>query len=94
MNTSVKTITITVKGKVQGVYFRQSTKDLATKLQITGTVANLNDGSVLITATATPDQLQQLIDWAYRGPSGASVHNVQVAEVQLKQFDGFRIVRM
>ena len=93
MTSSLKTIFITVTGKVQGVYFRQSTKNMAAQLQITGTVANHNDGSVLINATGTPAQLQQLIDWAHKGPNGAMVHNVQVTEIPLKTFDGFRIVR-
>ena len=94
IDSTVKTIVITVTGKVQGVYFRQSTKDFAGQLQITGTVANQRDGSVLITATGAPGQLQQLLEWAHKGPTGATVRNVQVTELPLKQFDGFRIVRV
>ena len=94
MNSSEKTINITVTGKVQGVYFRQSTKNIAGQLQINGTVANQHDGSVLITATGTAGQLQQLIDWAHKGPSGATVRNVQVTELPLQSFVGFRIVRV
>ena len=93
MKSPLKTITIIVKGKVQGVYFRQSTKNVAAQLQITGTVANLDDGSVSIDATGTMDQLQQLIDWTHKGPEGAKVDQVKVTDVPLKEFDGFRIVR-
>ena len=93
MTSSLKTINIVVSGKVQGVYFRQSTRDVAGQLHITGTVANQNDGSVLITATGTPGHLQQLVDWAHKGPGGATVDNVQVSELPLQSFDGFRIVR-
>jgi acylphosphatase len=93
VSSETKTITIVVKGKVQGVYFRQSTRDLAEQLQITGNVANQKDGSVLILATGLAVKLQQLVEWCGRGPSGAKVTDVQVTELPLKEFDGFRIVR-
>lgn len=93
MTSLLKTISIIIKGKVQGVYFRQSTKDIAEQLHITGEVANQKDGSVIIRATGTNDQLQQLISWCNDGPSGATVAEVLVKEIPLQAFETFRIVR-
>ena len=56
-----QTISITVSGKVQGVFFRQSTKENALKLGITGEVRNTEDGKVFITATGSKDQLDKYI---------------------------------
>ena len=64
----LQTISITVSGKVQGVFYRQSTKEMATSLGITGQVKNLSDGSVYIIATGTKEQLDKLVDWCRQGP--------------------------
>lgn len=87
------TITITVSGKVQGVYYRQSTKETATALGITGEVKNLLDGSVYIVATGTKEQLDKLIAWCRQGPPKARVTGVEVQELPLLQIDGFSIHR-
>lgn len=89
----VKTVSILVKGKVQGVYFRQSTKEVARTIGVTGTVANLRDGSVQIEATGTEEQITQLSNWCFHGPSAAKVTSVEVRDLPPKQFDSFKIVR-
>jgi acylphosphatase len=89
----MQTITITVSGKVQGVYYRQSTKEMATTLGITGYVKNLVDGNVYIVATGTKEQLDKLIAWCRQGPSKARVTGVEVQESPLLEFDGFSIQR-
>ena len=55
----LQTISVIVKGNVQGVYYRQSTREQARIFQITGTVKNLRDGTVEIIATGTQEQLGQ-----------------------------------
>ncbi len=85
------TISITVSGKVQGVYYRQSTKETATALGITGEVKNMIDGSVSIVATGTKEQLAKLIAWCWQGPPKARVTGVQVQESDLLKFDRFSI---
>jgi acylphosphatase len=89
----MKTIVIVVKGKVQGVYFRQSTKEKAATLEIKGTVSNEPDGSVRIVATGNEEQLQQLVQWCHYGPSSARVASVQVSESPYEAFPDFSIVR-
>lgn len=89
----LKTFSIKVAGKVQGVYYRQSAKEKAQQLGITGTVQNLHNGDVLIFATGTDDQLDQLVSWCRRGPSRAVVTDVQVEQKDIRPFNGFTIQR-
>jgi len=89
----MQTVSIIVSGKVQGVFYRQNTKEKATALGIQGTVENLDDGSVSIIASGTREQLQQLIQWCHQGPSKAKVDQVTVTEIPVQAFNGFRILR-
>lgn len=66
-----------VTGRVQGVYFRQSTRDQAASLGLTGWVRNLPDGSVEGMACGTPAALEQLNSWLRRGPPAAKVDAVE-----------------
>jgi acylphosphatase len=89
----LQTISIIVTGKVQGVFFRQSTKEKAIELNITGLVKNLPDESVYILATGTPEQLQALIEWCWQGSRRAQVKNVKVEESSFQSFNRFSIER-
>ena len=87
------TISITVSGKVQGVFFRQSTKEIATNLGINGQVKNLPDGNVYIIATGTKDQLDKLLTWCRQGPPKATVIKIDTKELSYQLFDRFLILR-
>lgn len=89
----LQTVSILVTGKVQGVFYRQSTKEKALELGITGSVKNQPDGSVWIQATGSPDQLHQLIAWCRQGPPRAAVTSVQVETMEPRAFIGFTIQR-
>ena len=89
----LQTISITVSGVVQGVFYRQSTKEKALELGISGLVKNLPDGNVQIVATGTSDQLDQLVQWCKQGPSRAKVTEVNVEQVTQQVFMGFVIQR-
>jgi len=89
----MKTIRLIIKGKVQGVFFRATAKDIADELGIKGSVRNLPDRNVEITATATEDILQKFIDWCNQGPPKARVDEVIVKELSTQEFNGFRIIR-
>ena len=78
---------------MQGVFFRHSTKEKAIELDIKGEVKNLPDERVLIIATGTAEQTEQLIEWCKQGPSKAKVTNVMVEEMTLKLFEKFNIAR-
>ena len=89
----LQTIEINVSGRVQGVFYRQSTKEKAVELGIKGKVMNLDNGNVKIIATGTKEQLNKLIDWCKTGPPKARVTHVDVRELSLQSFENFSIVR-
>jgi acylphosphatase len=89
----LQTISITISGRVQGVYYRQSTKEKALELGVSGIVKNLPDGNVHIMATGTAGQLDKLVTWCKQGPSHAKVEGVQVEDVEPQVFMGFAIQR-
>ncbi len=83
---------IRVKGKVQGVFFRASTKEKADELDIKGWVRNEPDGSVLIEAEGEEGKLKEFLDWCWEGPSAARVEEVQEEVLDPKDLDSFAIV--
>lgn len=89
----LRTISITVSGKVQGVFFRQGTKEKASTLGIAGIVSNQPDDTVLIIATGPDEQLEELVRWCHQGPPRAIVNGVATAEVPLRHFSSFTIDR-
>jgi acylphosphatase len=89
----LQTISVIVKGKVQGVYYRQSTREKARELQITGTVKNLKDGSVELIATGSAEQLEQLTAWCKQGPPRAAVTDLIITPLTLQSFNDFSIIR-
>lgn len=88
-----QTISIIISGKVQGVFFRHSTKEKALELGITGQVSNLPDGSVQVIATGTTEQLEELRAWCKQGPQKAVVLQVSHRELPFQYFDSFVINR-
>ena len=87
----LQTFSIRVTGQVQGVYYRQSTRQRARELGITGTVRNNPDGSVTVLATGTNDQLNELLEWCKEGPPNAIVLDIQVQPMTLQSFKDFSI---
>lgn len=89
----MQTIRIKIEGRVQGVFFRQSTLEKANHLEIKGTVKNCEDDSVEIVATGAKEQLNKLIAWCWQGPPKAKVINVTTQELSLQTFNNFSIIR-
>ncbi|CAD5276259.1 MULTISPECIES: acylphosphatase [Imperialibacter] len=82
---------IRVVGKVQGVFYRASTKTVADELGVKGWVKNELDGSVLIEAEGTKDKLIDLMAWCKKGPLHAKVDSIERTEVDLKHHNVFLI---
>ena len=74
----MKRAEIKITGQVQGVFFRQSTKEKADELNIVGWVRNEPDESVLIAAEGEEENLQKLIEWTRVGTKFAKVERVEV----------------
>jgi acylphosphatase len=73
-----------VTGKVQGVYFRHSTRLEAERLAVSGYARNLPDGSVEVMAHGTGTAVEGLRQWLHRGPRSARVESV----LELEPMDG------
>jgi acylphosphatase len=78
-----------VSGRVQGVFFRQSTQQQAQKLGITGHAINLTDGRVEVLACGTEQSIKQLLIWLDHGPEMAHVSKVEYKEIQTPVTDSF-----
>lgn len=65
-----------VSGRVQGVWFRASTRKEARRLGLRGWVRNLPDGRVEAVFEGEDERLRQMLDWCHAGPPGAQVCQV------------------
>jgi len=84
---------ITVKGKVQGVFYRAATKAVADQLGVRGTIKNLPDGNVFIEAEADKPTLELFLDWCHEGPQDANVIAVEPNEGDFKNHRNFEILK-
>lgn len=66
-----------VSGRVQGVFFRASTRDKAVSLKLVGHAHNLSDGSVEVFVSGRADAVEELHRWLHRGPPLANVSGVE-----------------
>lgn len=89
----IKHFNIRVSGKVQGVFFRASTKDEAERLNITGFVQNEADGSVYIEAEGSENNMLAFIAWCKQGPTVAHVTHCEIIASDLVGFNNFMIRR-
>ena len=83
---------IFVEGRVHGVGYRANTRRIANQLGLKGWVRNLRDGRVEIMAEGEEEMVDRLIQWCYRGPTGAYVTKVNVDRMSsIGEFDGFTV---
>ncbi|MDH4126121.1 MAG: acylphosphatase [Gammaproteobacteria bacterium] len=81
----------TIRGRVQGVWFRDSTRRQAQSLALTGHAINLDNGDVEVFACGAPAALDSLAEWLQRGPPLAQVSEVIVAQAEWQDLPGFLI---
>ena len=89
---NIQHLNIKITGQVQGVFFRNSTKEIADQLKVKGFVQNLADGSLYIEAEGSKIALEKFIDWCHHGPDLAMIQNIEIKDSQLKNFTSFEIV--
>lgn len=78
-------------GKVQGVFYRASTKNKADELELSGWVKNEPDGTVLIEAKGPKDRIESFIEWCKEGPQFAKVTSLAVEEIHLLNITEFEV---
>jgi acylphosphatase len=79
------------RGRVQGVFFRDSVRRRAVALGVTGWVRNRSDGAVEAVFEGAPEAVEQMLEFVRRGPGRAEVEDVEVFEEQAADFPDFRI---
>jgi acylphosphatase len=89
----MKACTIRVIGKVQGVFFRASAKDIADQLGICGIVRNEPDGSVCVEAEGDESALARFVEWCKKGPPNARVVTFIMEGANPRYYVGFKIDR-
>ena len=93
MTAQKRHIKVKIFGKVQGVYFRDTTQAVAEILGVYGTVQNMPDGSVYAEAEGDKYGIGGFIDWCNEGPEDAEVEKVEVVDGECVGFDKFSIIR-
>ena len=88
----MKTLYVRITGKVQGVWFRQSTKREAEKRAINGWVKNTQNGAVEGLFQGNVSDVDDLLSWCHQGPPLSKVEQVKVDEIEDEEiFSSFSI---
>lgn len=91
-NNDLARIHAIISGRVQGVFYRASTRDKAASLGLKGWVRNLPDGRVELVAEGPKSQLEELLKWCWQGPPAAKVTDIEVKyEEPTGEFDDFSV---
>ena len=84
---------IRVNGKVQGVFYRASTADMARSLGLNGFVLNEPGGSVYMEIEGEEVIVNEMIEWARKGPPRARVDSLEISDGLVTGFSSFGIRR-
>ena len=83
-----------IDGRVQGVFFRDSTRREAERRGLTGWVRNCPDGRVEAVLEGEQEQVARLVEWCGHGPPGAQVRRLEVDwQEYVGEFHSFRLRR-
>ena len=80
-----------IEGRVQGVFFRASTREQARRLGLAGIARNLADGRVEVIAAGEPDAIETLAGWLHHGPPQARVDRVERSQWTAQVPPGFEV---
>ena len=78
-----------ISGKVQGVFYRESTRQQADALNLRGAVRNLRDGRVEVQVAGDEASVAALIKWLKIGPKLAKVSNIEVINMPMESVERF-----
>jgi len=82
---------VVAHGRVQGVFFRDSTRQRAEAAGVAGWVANQPDGTVEAVFEGADGAVEALVRWMEEGPRGAEVERTEVSEEEPEGLDGFDV---
>jgi acylphosphatase len=82
-----------IKGKVQGVFFRQAMKVTAKKNHVLGWVKNLKDGRVEAIVEGEDLNVSRVVEWCHAGPANARVEDIEIRNEKFKEeFTKFEVL--
>jgi acylphosphatase len=84
---------VLIKGKVQGVFYRATARDVAQKLGLNGWVKNTDEGHVEAVVSGAAGPVQKFIDWCWKGPVLAHVTAVDAVDIPNEEFTSFTVIR-
>lgn len=87
----VKTLHLVIHGRVQGVFFRDSMRREAYRLNVSGWVRNRSDGTVEAAVHGEPAAVDALVQWAHHGPPHAEVERVDI-QTSSGNYSGFEVL--
>ncbi len=83
---------LNITGKVQGVFYRDTSQKRAQELNLTGYVKNMPDGSVEALVQGPKEDIEAFIKWCQQGPPSANVENVEVKWQEVTEtYDSFEV---
>jgi acylphosphatase len=82
---------VRIRGRVQGVFFREETRRRAESLGIAGWIRNLPNGSVEAAFEGETERVESMVEWCRRGPRGAVVESVEAAQEPPTGEPGFEV---
>jgi acylphosphatase len=82
---------VVVRGLVQGVFFRDSTRRHARRHRVAGWVSNRADGAVEAVFEGEADGVERLVAFSRKGPRGAQVESIEVTEEEPEGLSGFGV---
>jgi acylphosphatase len=82
---------VTVHGRVQGVYFRQSTRQAAQEAGVSGWIRNQSDGTVRALLEGSPEAVERVVAFLHRGPQRARVDQVDIDDAELEGRTSFEV---
>ena len=86
-----KTVRWIIHGRVQGVFFRDTARQVARRLNIKGSAVNLSDGTVEVIAEGAANAVKQFQSWLEMGPDMAKVTKVETVDLEHTEFKDFKI---
>jgi len=86
-------VRVFVKGKVQGVFFRQALKIKSKQYNVLGWVKNLADGRVEAVLEGDEENINNLVEWCHGGPANARVEDVEIRNENFAdEFSKFKVL--
>lgn len=89
----MRTVHLLIRGKVQGVFFRETARKIAEQLHIKGWIKNTKDETVEAVVSGEKESIDRFINWCRIGPEKAKVKDVIISAVEEIYFERFEVIR-